>query len=303
MKKYIKHLYYNTTIGHLLLYPVKKLYDIFVFRIMPEKMFLKRTFKILLGYELNLENPKTLNEKIQWLKLNDRTPLHTLCADRYAVREYVKQKIGEQYLIPLIYHTNNPADIIPENLPDYPFIIKTNHGCGGHVIVKDKSKIDWRMARKKLKKSLKHNHYYLFKEWPYKNIKPRIIVEKLLLDKNSNIPHDYKITCCNGRVVWITVIRDRYTDAKINFYDPDWKRVDYVDNLYKPGKDFEKPKNLTKMKSLAETLAKDFRFARIDLYNIESKIYFGEITFHPKAGFDIYDPPEWDRIYGDELIL
>ena len=136
MRGFLKHLYDNTAIGYSLLSLVKKLYDIYIFRVLSEKIFIQRTFKILLGYNLNLENPKTLNEKVQWLQLNDRTPLHTLCTDKYAVREYVKEKIGEQYLIPLVYHTNNPADIIPENLPDFPCIIKTNHGCGGHVIVK-----------------------------------------------------------------------------------------------------------------------------------------------------------------------
>ncbi len=167
MREFIKHLYHDTTIGYWLISPAKtlydiyrcrkKLYDIYYFRIIPEKIFIKRTFKKSFGYNLNLENPKTFSEKIQWLKLNDRKPLHTLCADKYAVREYIKEKIGEQYLIPLVYHTDNPSDIIPDNLPDYPFIIKTNHGCGEHIIVKDKSEINYKSVQKTLTKLLKRN--------------------------------------------------------------------------------------------------------------------------------------------------
>ncbi len=143
MRKFIKHLYHNTTLGNWFLYPIKKLNDYFSPRILPEKIYIRRTFKNTFGHNLNLNNPKTFNEKILWLQQNNRMPLHTICTDKYAVRDYVKEKIGEQYLIPLVFHTDNPDDIIPENLPDYPFIIKTNHGCGGHVIVKDKSRIKW----------------------------------------------------------------------------------------------------------------------------------------------------------------
>ena len=302
MIKFIKHLYDDTTIGHLLISPVKKLYDIYIFHILPEKIFIKRTFKIILGYNLNLENPKTLNEKTQWLKLNDRTPLHTLCADKYAVREHIKEKIGGQYLISLVYHTDNPVDIIPENLPDFPFIIKTNHGCGGHVIVKDKSKIDWKHVQKNLARSLKSNHYYVFKEWQYKNIVPRIIVEKLLLDKNLNIPYDYKFYCINGKVVYIEVDINRYTNYKANFYDPEWNLLDFRKRV-ENGDEVERPETLNKMRSLAEVLSKDFRFVRVDLYSLGSEVHFGELTFHPAAGFQQFFPPKWDRIFGDELIL
>ena len=302
MRGFLKHLFDNTAIGHSLLSLVKKLYDIYIFRVLPEKIFIQRTFKILLGYNLNLENPKTLNEKVQWLQLNDRTPLHTLCTDKYAVREYVKEKIGEQYLIPLVYHTNNPADIIPENLPDFPCIIKTNHGCGGHVIVKNKSKIDWKSVQKNLAKSLKSNYYYILREWQYKNIEPCIVVEKLLLDKNFNIPYDYKFHCCNGRVVCISADMDRDIDYKRNLYDTDWNFIDCrmrLDN----GDVVERPEKLNKMMSFAEILAKDFRYVRVDLYNVGSEVYIGELTFSPAAGFQIFIPLEWDRIFGDELML
>lgn len=303
MRTFLKHLYYDTTIGHLLLFPAKKFYDIYRPRLLPEKIYIKRTFKNTFGYNLNLENPKTIQEKIQWLQLNDRTPLHTLCTDKYAVREFVKEKIGEQYLIPLLYHTDNPANIIPDNMPDYPFIIKTNHGCGGHVIVKDKSKVEWIKVRKNLKKLLKYNYYYKSREWQYKDIEPCIIVEKLLLDQNSNIPIDYKIFCFNGRVVYIAVLMDRNVDLKLNYYNPTWNLMDCFGTHLKPGDGIERPVSFNKMKSVAETLANGFRFVRVDLYNIDGDIYFGEMTFSPSAGFELINPPEWNRKFGDELKL
>ncbi len=304
MYAYLKHFYHETTIGHVLIHPIKRLYDLYRPRLLPDKIYIKRTFKNTFGYELNLENPKTIQEKINWLQLNDRTPLHTLCTDKYAVRDYVKEKIGEQYLIPLVFHTDNPHDIIPDNLPDYPFIIKTNHGCGGHVIVKDKSRVKWEMVQKNLKKLLKHNYYYKNREWQYKDIKPCIVVEKLLLDENSNIPYEHKIFCFNGRFVYIEVIMDRYTKPKVSIYDPDWKFIEHYEGIiYKPGKEIKKPKKLTKMKSLAETLAKNFRFVRVDLYNVGNKIYFGEMTFSPVAGFESFPPPDLAKKFNIKLKL
>ncbi len=303
MEHFIKRLYQDTKLGHLFIFPFKKLYDIYGSRILPEKMYIKQTFKNTFGYKLNLRNPKTIEEKINWLQLNVRTPLHTLCTDKYAVRVYVKKKIGEKYLIPLIFHTDNPAEIIPDNLPDYPFIIKTNHGCGRHVIVKDKTKVEWKRVRKDLKKLLKHNYYYKNREWQYKDIKPCIIVEKLLLDENSNIPYEYKFDCYNGHVKSIEVIMDRYADIKISIFESDWKLINYQLYIYKSGGDIKKPVKLAEMKLLAETLAKDFKFVRVDLYNIGSKIYFGEMTISPMAGFEKFPSPDLARKLGIELKL
>lgn len=302
MKEFLKLLYHDTAIGHLLLSPAKRLSDINPLRVLPEKTYIKLTFKNTFGYDLNLENPKTLNEKIQWLQLNDRTPLRTLCADKYAVRDYVKEKIGEEYLVPLIFHTTNPTDIVPGNLPDFPFIIKTNHGCGDYIIVKDKSTIDWKRVQKNLKKSLKSNYYYKAKEWQYKNIKPCIVVEKLLLDKNFNIPNDYKFNCFNGKLGFPEVHIDRYIDYRKNCYDSEWNILNCEWGA-KRGSEVKKPKLLTKMILLAEILAKDFRYVRVDLYNLRDKIYFGELTFSPGAGFCRFNPPEWDKKFGNELKL
>lgn len=269
--------------------------------IVPERFFIKRMFRLKLGYELDLENPQTFNEKISWLKLNERNPLQTLCADKYAVRNYVREKIGEQYLIPLLYHTDNPDDIVSENLPDVPHIIKANHNSGGAVVITDKSKVDFAEVRKSLREQLGRNYYHLWKEWQYKNIKPRIVVEKLLLD-GSNIPNDYKFHCFNGKVEFIQVDLERFTEHKRNLYDLDWNLMD-CRWIYENGPAVEKPPALEQMIVLAETIAKDFRLVRVDFYTLGSSIYFGEITFHPETGMGVFYPSEWDKKLGDRLAL
>ncbi len=302
MRKFIIHLYHSTALGKRFLHPIKKLDDFFSPRILPEKTYIRRTFKNTFGYSLNLNNPKTFNEKILWLLQNDRKPLHILCTDKYAVRSHIKEKIGEKYLIPLVFHTDYPADIIPSNLPDYPFIIKTNHGCGEHIIVKDKSEINYKSVQKTLTKLLKRNFYYKAREWQYKNIKPSIIVEKLLLDENSNIPYDYKFECFNGKVTYINVIIDRFQEKKFKVYDPDWNSINCLRGD-PDGKDIMKPTLLDEMKKLAEVIAKDFIYVRVDMYYLADKIFFGELTFSPAAGFDVFNPSYWDRKFGDELKL
>ena len=302
MRTFLKYIYNNTDFGHRLFTPIKKINDYLSPRILPEKTYIKRTFKKTFGYKLDLNNPKTFNEKVQWLQLNDRTALRTLCADKYAVRGYVKDKIGKQHLIPLVYHSDSPAKIVPSNLPDFPFIIKTNHGCGGHIIVKDKSKVDWNRVQRHFKRLLKRNYYYKAKEWQYKNIKPCIIVEKLLLDENLKIPYDYKIHCFNGRIEIISVDMDRHTNRTRNLYDKDWNFID-CQMRTKNGLAIEKPKLLNKMKSIAIILSKDFSYVRIDLYIVDQNVFFGEFTFSPAAGFQPIYPEKWNRIFGDKLIL
>lgn len=302
MEKIIKYLYHSTTIGNLLIASGKNLIEFFRFRIIPETLFLKQTFEKRLGYKLDLEHPKTLNEKIQWLKMNDRSSLKTLCADKYAVREYIKEKIGERYLIPLVYCTDNPADIVPDNMPNFPFIIKTNHISGGEIIAREKSAIDWTSVQSNFAKLLRSNHYYKSKEWQYKEILPRILVEKLLLDDNHNIPNDFKLHCFNGKVVFIQVDIDRHTNHRRNIYDRKWKLID-CQWLYKNGRNIGKPDMLGQMISLAEVIAEEFCYVRVDFYSVGREIYFGELTFHPESGFGMFMPAEWDRKFGDMLQL
>lgn len=254
--------------------------------LLPEKLFLKYKYFVRFGKKLNLERPITFNEKMQWLKLNERTPLHTICADKYAVREYIKNTVGEEYLIPLLYHTQNVEDIRPDNLPDTPFIIKTNHDSAGSIVVKDKTNADWKKIRKRLKRKMSRNFYYAHKEWQYKHIKPAIIAEKLLLDKNGDIP-EFILHCFNGKVQLIGVRIEK--DCRIIYYDLNWKKLPFLwtsqkDKIHKIINN--KPAVIDEMVYIAEKLVSPFSYARVDFYAIDEKIYCGEITFHHIAGFN-----------------
>ena len=311
MKGILKYLYHNTALGHYLIHQLIRLNNFYLQRVIPEKSYLKRKYRKSFKRDINLEKPETLNEKIVWLKLNDRTPLHTQCADKYAVRDYVTGKIGKEYLVPLFYMTKNPKDIIPDNLPDIPCIIKTNHDSGGVFFVKNKHDIDLISIRKSLKKRLKRNYYYRSKEWQYKNIEPCIIIEKLLTDKNGNIPYDYKIHCFNGKVQMIQVDIDRNSENHYrNWYNTKWEREPYRWSSAKNGKftdpsdnDVERPETLDKMIKLSERLSEDFRYVRVDWYDVDGILYFGELTFHHDGGNQPILPEEWDKNLGDKLIL
>lgn len=284
---------------------MRKIFIYFVRRIIPEKLYLKIIFKKKLGYNLDIKNPKTFNEKLQWLKLNDRTSLHSKCADKYEVREYVKNKIGQKYLIPLIMVTEDINDIKPENLPDYPVIIKTNHDSGTHFIIWDKKSCDWKSIKKKLIKSLNTNFYYTYKEWQYKNIRPKIIVEKLL-GSDDNLPNDIKVFCFNGTAKIISVCWDRLSDVKWLYFDINGNELPFncemkLDNDAHYDEIF--PENTNELARLAENLASEFIFVRVDFYVFQGNIYFGEMTFHPISGLGNFDPQEWDRKLGDMIKI
>jgi len=264
---------------------------------------LKQRFKRTLGYQLNLKSPKTFNEKIQWLKIHDRTPLHVVCSDKYLVREHIKKKIGEAYLVPLIYHTTDVNDLNSENLPDFPVIIKTNHDSGGGTIIQNRHNVDWVTIKKGFKKRLAFNYDNFGKgEWQYGRIKPCIIIEKLLIDEKGIIPSDYKMHFFNGELAFTHVDMDRETDHRRNLYDPEWNFMPCT-LLYKNGRQIEKPSVYKEMIKIGKILAEDFIYVRVDLYVVQNKIYFGELTFHHGSGNELFTPMEWDTILGEKLIL
>lgn len=301
----------NSIIGklfHKILIKIHLLYKINL----SDRAYAFHRFNLQFSYKLNLENPKSLNEKIQWLKLNDRTPLHTVCADKYAVRAYVNEKLGnEDILIPLLYYTADYQDIVPENLPEKPFILKANHTSGHNVIVKDKSQIDWQLIRNKYRKWLKINIYKSRKEWQYKNIPPKILVEELLLDENGELPIDYKFHCFHGEVKYIQVDIGRGSETHYrNWYDVNWKRAPFKWTAEFNGKttepadfDVDKPMSFEQMIEIAKKLSKDFVYVRIDLYDIKGKVYFGEITFHQDSGNRPIEPTKYDFELGDLIDL
>lgn len=271
---------------------------------MSDSFYLKIYYKTMTNRDLDINNPKTFNEKLQWLKLYDRNPLYTTLVDKYAVREYIKEKIGEEYLIPLLGGPWKCVDEITFDTLPNQFVLKTTHDSGGVVICNDKKNFDYDAAKRKLQKSLKSNFYYSGREWPYKNVPPQIIAEQFLDNGNNRELIDYKFMCFNGRVRCTFVCEDRHEELKITFYDSQWQMMS-VERVTHPRNNvkIEKPVNYEKMVQLAEHLAKDIAFLRVDFYEVQGKIYFGELTFYPASGFEGFNPPEWDRILGDWLVL
>lgn len=272
----------------------------------PDKMYLKIIFWTQMDYKLNLYHPKTFNEKLQWLKIYNRKPEYTSMVDKYAVKEYVAKIIGEEYIIPTFGVWDSPDEIDFGKLPR-KFVLKTTNGGGsdGVIVCTDKSNLDLSSIRKKIKKALKLNIYSLYREWPYKNVKHRIIAEQLLeVDGDTNVD-DYKLFCFSGTVKLFKIDFDRHAMHKANYYDTKLNLLDLQEDVCPPdyNRPIKLPTNIDKMIELAEVLSKDIPFVRIDFYNINGKIYFGEITFFPAGGLGTFTPREWDIKLGKYIKL
>lgn len=271
-----------------------------------EKIFyLKTIFKNTLGYELNLNEPKTFNEKLQWLKLYDHNPLMTICADKYKIREYIEEKIGGDYLIPLIGVWDNPDEIDFDSLPNQ-FVLKVNWGSGQNIIVKDKTKLNIEEVKEKIKTWLKpeSNHYYMGLEWGYKNIPAKIIIEKYIQQGGEPL-QDYKFFVFNGvpKILSITIDSYDYSKMCINYYDMDFNLLPYTNSYPQAKYELKKPKHYEKMLEIINKLGNGFNFVRIDFYDTQERLYVGEFTFYPGCGLDKFDPIEWDYKLGEMLIL
>ena len=270
----------------------------------PEKYeaYLKSWFFKTTGQVLDLENPKTFNEKIQWLKLYDSTPLKTRLADKYLVRDWVKEKIGEEYLIPLLGVWDKFDDIDFDKLPDR-FVLKCNHGCAYNIIVKDKSKFNKKEARKKINKWMKENFAYKTGlELHYADIPRKIIAEEYIEDSNKEL-NDYKIMCFNGKPQYIWIDQGRFSNRTENIYNKKWELQPFLLTYPNSKEQVPPPKNLDKMFKFAKILSEGFSFVRVDFYNIDGKIYFGEMTFTSASGTEKFIPSEYNRILGDMLEL
>jgi len=270
-----------------------------------DEKYLKLLFSSRMGKTLNLENPKTFNEKLQWLKLYDRNPEYTRYVDKYLVREYISEKLGEEYLIPLLGVWDNPDEIDFNALPDQ-FVLKCNHNSGaGLCICKDKQSLDIENVKKRLKKGLEQDYYLTGREWPYKDVPRKIIAEKYMEDENSKELRDYKFMCFNGQVKCCLVCSERFSKdgTKFTFMDRDWNTLPFGRPNLKRDMTLEKPKNYEKMIMLAEQLSINNPFLRVDFYEVADRIYFGELTFFPASGFTGFDPQEWDEILGEWLEL
>ena len=279
------------------------LHTIFFHKLSDED-YLKIVFRLYTGYELNLKNPITFSEKIQWLKLNDRKPIYTVMVDKYAAKEYVKSVVGQEHIIPTLGVWDSFDSIDFTTLPT-SFVLKCTHDSGSCIVVKNRNDIDLKTVRNSLKKSIQSNYYYIGREWPYKNVKPRIIAEPYLDDGTGQIK-DYKLFCFNGNPIYCQVISDRATNEYIDFYDMDWNHQIFVGlnpSVENSKKDIPKPIFLDKMIEYSKKLSENTYFCRIDFYELESKLYFGEITFYPFAGFGKFRPDEWDKKIGDLISL
>ena len=260
--------------------------------------YIKILYEEFLGKKLNLINPEGYNEKLQWLKLYDRKSLYTDLADKINVKEYVAKRIGKQYIIPTIGIYNN-FDELPNK-----FVMKCNHDSGGLVICKDKNKFNKRLAKKKIEKSLRNNYFYKSREWSYKNVNPRIIIEKYMADENDELI-DYKFFVFNGKVKMMFVATDRNaeTETCFDFYDENFRHLPFTNGHPNSNRKIEKPQCFEKMLYLAEVLGKNIPHVRVDFYNINGKIYFGEITFYHLGGLVRFEPEEWDKRIGNMLEL
>ena len=273
-------------------------------RFCPDKLYIRiKWIGRRMPYRLNLANPRTFSEKLQWIKLYDHNPLYTLLVDKYLVKDYVAQRIGKEHVIPLLGVWDKVEDIEWDNLPNQ-FVLKTNHDCGGLVICKNKSFLNFGEAKAKLQKSMNHNYFYDGREWPYKNVQPKVFAEAYMEDEYGEL-RDYKFFCFNGEPKFCQLISGRGKKMCIDFFDHDWKHQPFHEPSWYPFADIEpsRPKNFEQMWVFARKLAEGKPFSRIDFYDVSGHIYFGEITFFPTGGMGGFDPIEWDYTFGSWIKL
>jgi len=275
------------------------------FNWMSDERYLKIQYSLAMHKKLDLEHPVSYNEKIQWLKLHDRKPEYTMMVDKYAVREYIGKTIGDEYSIPLV---GGPwcrfEDIDFDKLPDQ-FVLKCNHDSGGLVICKDKSKLDKEAARKKIRKSLKRNFYWANREWPYKDVKPCIIAEQYMVDDSGYELRDYKFFCFDGepKAMFIATDRSSHVSTKFDFFDMDFNHLPFTNGHPCAEKTPDKPKCFDEMIRLAKILSQGIKQVRVDFYEINGRVYFGEMTFSHWSGMVPFKPEEWDYKFGEWIKL
>lgn len=273
------------------------------FKWMPDRMFLKLIYHGETGKRLDLKNPALFNEKLQWLKLYDRRPEYTTMVDKYAVKKYISDTIGIEYVIPTLGVWERAEDINFEVLPNQ-FVLKTNHDSSGVVICNDKSKLDIAQTISFLNKHLSVNGYWHGREWPYKNVKPRIIAEPYLEDTATKELRDYKLFAFNGEVKAFYITSGRKAgDRRTDFFDMDMHHLDIQDDDPNAETAPAIPQNFQRMKEIAEQLSKGIPHLRVDFYEIDGKVYVGELTFYYLCGFVPFKPEKWNEIFGEWIDL
>ncbi len=272
--------------------------------ILPDKIYLKKVYKARIGKNLNLKNPKTFMEKMNWLKLYDRNPLYTIMADKYKAREYIAEKVGEQYLVPLLGVWDSPDEIDFDALPDQ-FVLKCNHD-NGVIICKDKSQLDVEKIKKELSERLERDYYKKLREWPYKNIPRKIICEKYMKNDNGTKPLDYKFFCFNGEPRLVMVNSNRFSNGGVgvDFYNMDWKYVEINYGHHTSAGDvFIQPKGFFAMQDFAKKLSENIPLIRVDFSYWNEEVYVGELTFFSAGGYTDLSPVEWEKELGSWIEL
>lgn len=272
--------------------------------LLPDKMFLSVVFYERMQYKINWKDPKTFNEKLQWLKIYDRNPEYTTMVDKARVKDYVAERIGAQYVIPTLGVWSSYDEIDFDKLPDQ-FVLKCTHDSGSAVICTDKSAIDHQALRAFFHERLKRNFYLYGREWAYKNVEHKIIAEQYLSDPNYAVLPDYKLLCFNGKVKCSFVYTDRRTEngLHMNCYDRDWNPMPFERHYPRSANEIKKPDSYELMVELAERLSEGTTFERIDFYEIDGRIYFGEITMYPGNGMEEFTPFCYDELLGSWIRL
>lgn len=273
-------------------------------RFYSDKKFLEELFSLRTGYKLNLDNPQTFNEKLQWLKLYNRKPEYVQMVDKVEAKKYVAGVIGEEHIIPTLAVYDRAEEIDFETLPNQ-FVLKCTHDSGGIVICKDKTKLDRNEAIRKLAHGLETNYFYFNREWPYKNVKPRIIAEPYMEDESGELK-DYKFFCFDGEPKAMFIASDRFEkneETKFDFFDMDFNHLPFTNGHPNASCPINKPKGFDEMKALARKLSKGMPEVRVDFYDVNGHIYFGELTFFHWSGMVPFQPKEWDYKFGEWIKL
>ena len=274
--------------------------------LLPDEMFIRLNYLRRMKQWPDLKNPTTYNEKLQWLKLHDRQPLYTQLVDKYAVRRFVEERIGGEYLIPLVGGPWDSFDEIDFDALPEKFVLKCTHDSGGLVICRDKRALDREKARRRISQSLQQNFYHHNREWPYKDVRPRIIAEAYMEDASTSELRDYKFFCFGGEPKMLFVASDRQTageETKFDFFDMDYNHLDLRNGHPNAAVPPEKPAQFGLMRELAQKLSQGIPHVRVDLYEVNGRVYFGEMTFYHWSGMVPFDPPEWDERLGSWIRL
>lgn len=308
--KTIKENFWKSDLHYLACRAMYELWLLKNYRRFSPEQIIRRRFRRIFGREIDLKHPQTLNEKIQWLKLNERHDYYPICADKYAMKQWVSDLLGtDQYNVPVIYHTPQWRDISAETITQFPCIVKPNHSSHDFIILRSKEDVNWSQLRRRCRFWLKRNYYLESQEWQYRDIPRQIVVEPLLETKEGKIPNDYKLNYFNGKLEFVYVSYDREGINARCVFDESWKVIPFYwgnsnQKEYVPCPvNIPEPASFEKMKEIGMKIAKYFKYVRVDFYDVDGTLYVGEITLHHGGGFDKFRPDEYDTIYGNKLVL